>query len=69
MAEPNGRSPKLFTRVEPDVLERCQRIANVMYDGNMAMMVRIAVKRFIAEQEASLNLVSIADEEAKAAAA
>jgi hypothetical protein len=51
MAQADGRNPKLNARVDPDIAERCQRVADQLYDGNMALFVRLAIKRFLTDQE------------------
>lgn len=51
MQEPNGRNTRLQARVDPETLERVQRVADALYDGNAGMLVRVAVKRFVAEHE------------------
>lgn len=40
----NERSPMLFSRVKPEELQEAQEAANERYDGNLSMLVRIAVR-------------------------
>ena len=42
-----GASPMLFARVPPEVHEEAQVVANEDFDGNVSMLVRVAVKQFI----------------------
>jgi hypothetical protein len=44
------KQPTLFARVTHDVAEQAQEVADREFDGNVSMLVRIAVKRFIAER-------------------
>lgn len=67
MPEPSGRSQKLFTRVDDETVERVERLAKDLYDGNVAMLVRIAVKRFVDEQESSVARVEDREREGVAA--
>ncbi len=48
MDEPTGPNPAITTRIDRDVYERAQQIAEQMYDGNLAMLARIAIKRYVA---------------------
>lgn len=41
-------NPMLFTRLDPDDKQEAQKIADERFDGNLSMLVRIAVKDFIA---------------------
>lgn len=40
------KRPMLWTRVDQDVADKAQRLADVHYDGNLSMFVRKAVDRF-----------------------
>lgn len=42
------RRPTLFARVAPEVADEAQEVADAEFDGNVSMLVRIAVKQFIA---------------------
>ena len=43
----NERRPMLFTRIDPEELQEAQEIADERYDGNLSMLVRIAVRELI----------------------
>lgn len=43
------KNPMLFTRVEPSIRDEAQRVADREYDGNLSLLVRLAVKAFIAK--------------------
>ena len=45
-----GKSPMLYARVPADDLAEAQQVADAEYDGNLSLLVRIAVKRFIADR-------------------
>lgn len=44
----NERSPMLFTRLDPEEKRKAQEVADERYDGNLSMLVRIAVREFVA---------------------
>ncbi len=44
----SDRQPMLYARVPPETLEQAQNIADREYDGNLSLLVRIAVKRLVA---------------------
>lgn len=67
MAQADGRNPKLFTRIDHETRDRCQAVADELYDGNVALLVRIAVKRFLAELDP--KTVDIDEREPQAAVA
>ena len=50
MTDHAKRRPLLFSRVDPQDMERIREVADRLYDGNLSLLVRIAVKRFL-EQE------------------
>lgn len=41
------KKPMLWARVDPDLADAAQALADEHYDGNVSMFVRQAVKRFI----------------------
>lgn len=41
------KKPMLWTRVDQETADEAQRLADEYYDGNISMLVRQAVKRFI----------------------
>lgn len=41
-----AKRPMLWTRVDKDVADEAQRLADEHYDGNLSMFVRKAVDRF-----------------------
>jgi predicted DNA-binding ribbon-helix-helix protein len=45
-----GKSPMLIARVPHEVAAQVQEVADREFDGNVSMLVRIAVKRFIEER-------------------
>ena len=50
MTNKGKRRPVLFSRVEPEDLKRLQELADRLYDGNLSLLVRIAVKQFAERQ-------------------
>jgi hypothetical protein len=65
--ETTGRNPMLFTRAEPSLVEQVKRVADREFDGNSSMVVRIAIRRFVAEREAQYDEASDTSTEQKAA--
>ena len=47
MEKTNERNAMLFTRVSPEDKQEAQEVADERYDGNLSMLVRIAVKDFV----------------------
>ena len=45
-----GNDPMIFARVDPEVKEQAQAVADREFDGNLSMLVRVAVKRFVADR-------------------
>lgn len=45
--ETKERTPMLFTRVEPKDKQEAQEVADRLYDGNLSLLVRLAVKEFV----------------------
>jgi hypothetical protein len=43
----SNNRPMLFARLDPKDFDEARRIADEEYDGNLSLLVRIAVKRFI----------------------
>lgn len=52
MKQQSRKRPMVFSRVEPQDLERCQKVADELYDGNLSLLVRIALKQFVDRHEA-----------------
>jgi uncharacterized membrane protein YukC len=65
MDETTGPNPQITTRLDRDVYDRAVAIAEELYDGNMAMLARIAIKRYVASNE---HLVSTRRDERMAVA-
>jgi hypothetical protein len=42
-----NRRPQLFSRVEPDLLDRVQAWADELYEGNQSLLVRKAIERYL----------------------
>lgn len=60
MDEPTGPNPTIATRVNREVYDQAQAVANQLYEGNMALLARIAIKRFVA---ANQHVVPVVDAE------
>lgn len=60
MEEPTGPNPLIATRLDREVYERAQQIAAERYDGNMAMLARIAIKRFVADNWQEIRSIETA---------
>ena len=45
---PRGNQP-VFTRMDPEDRAEAQAMADERYDGNLSMLVRVAVKEFVAK--------------------
>lgn len=43
----DDKKPMLWTRVDQQTADDAQQLADEHYDGNMSMLVRQAVKRFL----------------------
>lgn len=43
----DNRQPKIWARVPEEEREKAQAAADQHYDGNLSMLVRLAVRRFI----------------------
>jgi hypothetical protein len=43
----DNRSPRIWARVPPDEHQRVEDAAKKHYDGNLSMLVRIAVQKWI----------------------
>lgn len=59
------KQPMLFSRVDPEFAKQAQDLADREYDGNVSMLVRIAVKRFI---ENRIELIDRESQEVRVAA-
>lgn len=47
MKRQSERRPMVFSRVEQEDLERFQEVADRLYDGNLSLLVRKALKEFV----------------------
>lgn len=51
---PKGKkSPTLFSRVKEEDFEEAKRVAEDHFDGNLSILVRIAVKRLVSSYRES----------------
>lgn len=48
MAKPSDRRAMIFSRIDPDELETYQAVADRHYDGNLSLMIRLAIREFVA---------------------
>jgi hypothetical protein len=60
-------TPKLFSRVSPAVATQVQEVADREFDGNVSMLVRIAVKQFIEDRTGQVITFSDTSETPEAA--
>ena len=42
-------NPMVFARLEPEDRDAAQEVADERYDGNLSMLVRVAVKEYVAK--------------------
>lgn len=42
---------QISTRLDVDLHEKVKRLAEILYDGNEAMLARIAVRKFVSTNE------------------
>lgn len=47
---------RFILRIEPSLIERCQRVANARFGGNKSLVIRTALDRFLVEKEDELGL-------------
>lgn len=53
--EEQKRTSWLHIRLAPEAVADAQQVADREYDGNLSMLVRIAVDRFVAERKAQVT--------------